>query len=502
MAGGSARDQMVAAMAACTGMRGFLRILARVVTAGLWWDRFVVARAIAFCATSAVAGGLELAGVLFRHAEDPTAFVFNAMIRGHSTGPTPSVAVRLFRRMLERGIYPDKFSFPFLLRACARSTPPGDSPREGEQHHGLLLKHGFGQDLHVQTSLLHMYASLGRISAAAQIFDEMPERGVVTWNAIISAYGKMSENPVGGLILFGRMARNNVEINDDTLVAALLCCAASGSLVNGKTVHGFMTRRRAGPWPVEVGSGLLHMYTKCGSLDCGKKVFDTMQTRDVSAWTAMIGGLAEHGRGAEALRLFEMMVATEGLKPDAVTFTSLLHACSHSGLVEEGLKHFREMASTHGVEPRVEHYGAIVDLLGRAGLPEEARRLVDSMPLVPNQVVRGSLLRTLLAADEEPSGGDEDLQGELCVEVSNAHARVGRWDKVERVRRAMAEMGIKKAPASSSVDVLDVRPPRRFLAGDTAEPLALAVCESLGAVITTEQAPSWPFSGALSGHLT
>ncbi|CAA7391462.1 unnamed protein product [Spirodela intermedia] len=207
------------------------------------------------------------------------------------------------------------------------------------------------------------------------------------------------------------------------------------------------------------------MYTKCGSLDDGKKVFETMQTRDVSAWTAMIGGLAEHGRGAEALRLFERMVAREGLKPDAVTFTSLLHACSHSGLVEEGLELFKEMASAHGVVPRLEHYGAVVDLLGRAGLSEEAQRLVDSMPLVPNQVVRGSLLRALLAADEDSSGyNDADLhaeleRAELSVEVSNAHARIGSWDEVERVRRVMTEMGIKKAPASSSVDVLDVRPP-------------------------------------------
>ncbi|CAA6656030.1 unnamed protein product [Spirodela intermedia] len=265
--------------------------------------------------------------------------------------------------MLERGIYPDKFSFPFLLRACARSPPPGDSPGEGEQHHGLLLKHGFGKDIHVQTSLLHMYATCGASTRLRRYVGE----------------------PWGGVFLFWRMARDNVEINDDTLVAVLLCCAASGSLLNGKTVHGFMTRRRASPWPVEVGSSLLRMYTKCGSLDDGKKVFETMQTRDVSAWTAMIGGLAEHGRGAEALRLFERMVAREGLKPDAVTFTSLLHACSHSGLVEEGLELFKEMVSAHGVVPRLEHYGAVVDLLGRAGLSEEAQRLVDSMPLVPTR---------------------------------------------------------------------------------------------------------------------
>ncbi|MQL88051.1 hypothetical protein Taro_020598 [Colocasia esculenta] len=492
MAGGDPRAQLVSAIAACPCVPAFRPILARLITAGLWRDRFVVARAVAFCATSAVdPGALDLAGVLFRHADAPSAFAYNAMIRGHSAGPTPPEALRLFRRMLRRGLFPDRFAFPFLLRACARSEHSAGLG-DGESYHALLLKHGFGTDLHVQTSLLHMYASLGHVDVARQVFEEMPTRSTVTWNSILTGHAKMSETPEEGLLLFGEMAWAKVEMNEHTLVAALLCCAASGSLLFGKCVHGFITRRRDGPWSVELGSSLLRMYVKCGGLDGGRKVFQTLPSRDVSAWTAMIGGLAEHGHGPEALRLFDRMLTVERLNPDSVTFTSVLHACSHSGLVEEGLKVFNEMAVVHGVEPRVEHYGAMVDLLGRAGRVEEARSLIESMPFAPNQVVWGALLNSCLAG-----GGDELLGrhhhvlteglegGALFVEISNAYAKVGRWEEVGKVRTGMAERGVRKARGCSCVDVHGRM--HRFLVGDTRDAMAMDVCGSLGGIIVAQE---------------
>ena len=430
------------AVAACAGKSQFLKILARVWTTGLWRDGFVVARSIAFCATSA--GDLDLAGALFRSSGSPTAYAFNAMIRGHSAGATPSEALLLFRRMLRNSIYPDKFTFPFVFRAIARMSPGNYSIGVAEQHHALLFKHGLSDDLHVQTSILHLYGSLRRIDAARQTFDEMPERGVVSWNVIISVYGTLSENPLNGVILFGRMVNDKLEVNDDTLVAVLQCCAAAGSFLEGKTVHAFMLRHRERPWTIETISSLLRTYVKCGSLNYAQKVFEEMPSRDLSAWTAMIGGAAEHGQGAAAVHLFKRMIS-QGLKPDALTFTSLLHSCSHSGMVEEGLELFRSMASAYNVEPRVQHYGAVVDLLVRAGMVEEARRLAASTPFELNHFVRSSLLQgmpaELLSVEEN----------ELSVEVSNAHARLERWDEVERVRAAMAEIGIRKTPAFSSV---------------------------------------------------
>nr|GEY59117.1 pentatricopeptide repeat-containing protein At5g66520-like [Tanacetum cinerariifolium] len=72
----------------------------------------------------------------------------------------------------------------------------------------------------------------------------------------------------------------------------------------------------------------MDMYCKCGKLDVAEKVFNEMTKRDT------ILGLAIHGEGLRALRLFlEMKMA--GVKPDNVTFITVFTACSYSCMEHE-----------------------------------------------------------------------------------------------------------------------------------------------------------------------
>jgi pentatricopeptide repeat protein len=50
------------------------------------------------------------------------------------------------------------------------------------------------------------------------------------------------------------------------------------------------------------------------------------------------------------------------------------------------------MTTEYGVPARMEHYGCVVDLLGRAGRLDEAMHVVETMPILPNEVVLGALL--------------------------------------------------------------------------------------------------------------
>ncbi|EHA8591891.1 putative Pentatricopeptide repeat-containing protein [Cocos nucifera] len=229
------------------------------------------------------------------------------------------------------------------------------------------------------------------------------------------------------------------------------------------------------------------MYAKCGSLEAAWKVFDVMDdVNDASTWTAMIGGLGMHGRGEEAVALFERMVGEEGVAPDGLAFTNVLHACSHSGLVEAGIRLFNEMKELYEIEPRMEHYGTMVDLFGRAGQLEAAIGAFESMPFEPNQMVWGSLLHACAIngglgfgkrLEKRLSGLAlgmvEGEEGGFFVGVSNLYARCGKWDEVGRVRDTLVERGMRKESAISLVVVNGEM--HKFLVGDTRHPLAMEI---------------------------
>lgn len=55
--------------------------------------------------------------------------------------------------------------------------------------HGFAFKIATLSDPFVETGLMDMYASCGRIDYARKVFDEMSQRDVVTWNTMIERLG-------------------------------------------------------------------------------------------------------------------------------------------------------------------------------------------------------------------------------------------------------------------------------------------------------------------------
>uniref|UniRef100_A0A453AXK3 Pentatricopeptide repeat-containing protein n=1 Tax=Aegilops tauschii subsp. strangulata TaxID=200361 RepID=A0A453AXK3_AEGTS len=52
---------------------------------------------------------------------------------------------------------------------------------------------------------------------------------------------------------------------------------------------------------------LVDMFAKCGCLGEARSVFESMQERDVAAWTAMIGGTVHARDWLDAMSLFDRM---------------------------------------------------------------------------------------------------------------------------------------------------------------------------------------------------
>lgn len=91
----------------------------------------------------------------------------------------------LYVQLVNEGISPDNFTFPFVLSACTM----GVAFLEGVQIHGSIVKLGL-EDVFIQNSLIHFYCECGELDKGRKVFDKMRERNVVSWTSLICGYAR------------------------------------------------------------------------------------------------------------------------------------------------------------------------------------------------------------------------------------------------------------------------------------------------------------------------
>eukprot|EP01018_Ginkgo_biloba_P034181 Gb_33061 [translate_table: standard] len=450
------------AFAASAGLQEDKGLHSYIIKSGFESDAVVATALIDMCGKC---GNTEKARILFDQTNKRSIILWNVMIGGYANNGLCEEALTLYYQMQSAGIQPDNFTFPFVLKACASLS----ALQEGKEIHDHAVRIGLESDVFVGNSLVGMYAKCGVIKASRESFDKIFKRDVVSWNTMIAGYaqnGHASE----ALAIFKAMLLSNVKPDKLSIVSVLPACAHLAALQQGKWIHVY-TLRRGFESDVVVGTALIDMYAKCGSIEVARRLFDRMPKRNVVSWSAMIAGYGMHGYGEEALALFSQMQQTS-VKPDDITFVSVLSACSHAGLVEEGWQYFNSMIQDYCITPREEHYACMVDLLGRAGCLDEAQDFIAKMPSEPGACVLGALLgacrihcnielgervaERLFDADQKNAG--------RYVLLSNIYAAAGRWDDVAKVRTMMKDREVKKTPGCSLIEVNNII--HAFLAGD------------------------------------
>ncbi|KAG0470270.1 hypothetical protein HPP92_016970 [Vanilla planifolia] len=370
----------------CNSMCRLRKIHAQAVIHGLDLRPSVAGKLLCFCATSA-AGDLSYAVHLFSRFSSPLTSHWNYLIRGFSVSPSPTFSISLYNYMFYSPLArPDAATFSFLLKACSKAVAAGKC----REVHGSIFRFGFPSNVIVCTNLSRAYADNGSVEDARKVFDEMPERDIVSWNSIIACYCKAGLH-IEALKVFEEMRAKGLGLDEFTVVVLLSSCAHLGALELGVWVHRFSQENGFLGRNVLVGNALVDMYAKCGSLEQARQVFDRMIKRDAFSWNSMLFGLGIHGHGKEAILLFRQMLLS-GVKPNLVSFLGLLMACSHQGLAEEGLEFFHLMSSKFHVKPDAKHYCCVVDMLGRAGRLERALECIKSSPFVGDPVLWRALL--------------------------------------------------------------------------------------------------------------
>ncbi|KAK3200264.1 hypothetical protein Dsin_023679 [Dipteronia sinensis] len=228
---------------------------------------------------------------------------WNTMVSGFLRTGDFDKGFGLFKRFLELGFYQlDQASFTTVLSAC-------DRPELGffnKMIHGLVFSSGYMEEITVGNALITSYFKCGCSNSGRQVFNEMSERNVITWTAIISG---LVQNLLykDGLRLFVEMRHGLVNPNTLTYLGSLMACSGLQALSEGRQIHGVL-------WKLGIQtdfcieSALMDMYSKCGSVEDAWQIFESAEELDEVSMTVILVGFAQNGFEEEAIQFFVKIV--------------------------------------------------------------------------------------------------------------------------------------------------------------------------------------------------
>lgn len=300
----SDQHQLIAAiLQKCPNMATVRQIHAHFLKCPSPTSHYALSKILAFAALPP-SGDIAYARRLFVQIPQPNIFTWNSLIRGCSLIPNATrEPISLYKRLVYSGFAsPNTFTVAFVLKACSVVA----AFVEGRQIHSHAYKYGLDSSPFVQTGLLTFYAKCEEISMARSVFDEITERNLIAWSAMISGYARigMVNEALG---LFREMQEAGIGPDEVTMVSVISACAKAGALDLGRWVHAFIDRN-AIVIDLELSTALIDMYAKCGLIEKAREVFNGMGERDTKAWSSMIVGLAIHGLVKDALELFSRML--------------------------------------------------------------------------------------------------------------------------------------------------------------------------------------------------
>ncbi|RWR76919.1 pentatricopeptide repeat-containing-like protein [Cinnamomum micranthum f. kanehirae] len=284
--------------------------------------------------------------------------------------------LRLYSTLKERGIGVDSLAINFALKSCIELQ----SVEFGRAIHGDCVKLMLNVERFVGSSLVGLYSKCGVcIEDAQRVFDEMTDRDVVAYTAMVTGYSQLSDYRAKEAFGIAReMQKEGVDPNRVTLVSLLQAASQLEALLEGKSIHAHAIRRGCDHNDEILETSLIDMYMKCDAPHMAESVFDRKVNRTVASWNVMIAGLVRSGQAAEALELFCLMKCDDDIRPDSVLLANALLGCSVLKWIHLG-------ASIHGCGIRagvhldVVATTTLIDMYAKCNRINEARELFNEM---------------------------------------------------------------------------------------------------------------------------
>ncbi|KAH7315015.1 hypothetical protein KP509_21G030500 [Ceratopteris richardii] len=319
-------------------------------------------------------GHLAEATYVFRQLPERDVISWTALMAGFVEYGHYERAFNCFEQMLSEGICPDASTYVCSLRACSIMK----AMVEGQQIHADIKAKGLEGNPFVGTALIDFYTKCGFQMKAQEIFEMLPARDAVIWNALIAGYLETGfyEKALKFLV---QMKNDGIVLDAPLCISGLRTCGSLGAIDQGQEIHAEVERLGLLENVKTVGSALVDMYARCGCLTKAQEVFDKMPFFDVLSWNALIGGHVEHGHNNKVFRLFENMIS-KSVSPDSSTYALLLKACGSAQNVEKGIELHTEIERKELVERDIFVGDGLVNMYMECGYSGKSLEVFERLP--------------------------------------------------------------------------------------------------------------------------
>ncbi|RZC56788.1 hypothetical protein C5167_015638 [Papaver somniferum] len=221
--------------------------------------------------------------------------------------------------------------------------------------------------------LINFYAKCGEVSVARKLFDQMPERNVVSFNALMTGY-LHKQLPLEVLELFKSMDTWELQPNEYIFATVLASCSDVRALDEGKQCHGHVLKSGL-VFHQYVKNALIDMYSRCSDVKAALGVLKMVPGSDILSYNSIITGFLENGHLNEGLEVLREMV--DGyLVMDGFTYVTVLGLCA-------GLKDLKLGMQIHSQilmrEVEIDGFvgSSLIDMYGRCGKLLYAKSIFD-----------------------------------------------------------------------------------------------------------------------------
>ncbi|KAF8081433.1 hypothetical protein N665_0887s0020 [Sinapis alba] len=310
-----------------------------------------------------------------RMPEQKNIISFNSLISGYSQMGFHEQSMKVFLEARDSSLKLDKFTYAGALGFCGERCDLG----LGKLLHGLVIVNGLAEEVFVVNVLINMYCKCGKVDQAMSLFDRTDEKDKETWNSLISGYVRVGAAEET-LNLLAKMHREGLKLTTYAIGSVLKACCINLKEENGMVIHCYVAKLGM-ECDLVVGTALLDMYAKHGSLKEAIKLFSLMPVKNVVMYNAMISGFLHMdditGEAcSEAFKLF-MDMQRQGLKLSPTTFSAVLKACSVAKALEYG-KQIHALICKNNFQSDEFIGSALIELYALMGSPEDGMRCFAS----------------------------------------------------------------------------------------------------------------------------
>ncbi|KAL5555809.1 hypothetical protein UlMin_038045 [Ulmus minor] len=168
----------------------------------------------------------------FQQSPEKNIVSWTSMISGYASNGLGEQALIFFVDMLKSGIQPDDFTFGAVLHACSSLAALG----HGKMVHGYMIRYGFPAYVYVGNGLVNMYAKCGDLEGSNRAFWEIPNKDLVSWNAMLFAFG-LHGQASRALQLYEEMVATGTKPDKVTFIGLLMTCSHSGLIEESRKLY-------------------------------------------------------------------------------------------------------------------------------------------------------------------------------------------------------------------------------------------------------------------------